>query len=169
MGLAGYFGTKNINILCLYQLDWHSLVNKVTSFYLDKQCLVLSRDRNSSGSMQLLIQWIYGTLAGKEAARAWIWPVAWWMKLAQSLGLLATGWMIGIFFTVQVGFFNYHVHNSSGTHTASYPFGTGGWSSQIMKLTTHLHLVPNAGRFTSFPLYAFMAWCLDLYHFSSHI
>jgi hypothetical protein len=38
-----------------------------------------------------------------------------------------------------------------------------GYSGRVVKLTTHLHLVPrskNEWSYTSTPQYAFMAWCL---------
>jgi hypothetical protein len=63
----------------------------------------------------------------------------------------------------------YHpIQAGSGAHPASYPMGTmgsfpGGKAPGIVKLTTHLHLVPRLimrGAIPPLPQYVFMAWCL---------
>jgi hypothetical protein len=64
-------------------------------------------------------------------------------------------------FPASAGNFSLHhrVQNGSGAHPASYPMGTrgsfpGSKAAGLVKLTTHLHLVPkskNEGSYTSPP------------------
>jgi hypothetical protein len=72
-------------------------------------------------------------------------------------------------FPAGVGNLSLHrrVQNGSGAHPASYPKGTreyftGGKAAGVVKLTTHLQLLPrskNAWSYTSTSQYAFVAWC----------
>jgi hypothetical protein len=71
---------------------------------------------------------------------------------------------------VRAGNFSPHHRGQtgSGSHRVSYPMVIrdsfpGGKAVGVVKLTTHLHLVPrskNVWRYNSTPQYAFIAWCL---------
>jgi hypothetical protein len=69
-----------------------------------------------------------------------------------------TGWEFSLHHCVQTG---------SWAHLSSYPVGTrgpfpAGKAARMLKLTTHLHLVPKSrmhGAIPPLPQYAFTAWC----------
>jgi len=63
----------------------------------------------------------------------------------------------------------HRVNTGSGSHSGSYPMGTGGSYTgdkvaRGMKLTTHFHLAPRLkiiGAVSPLLQYVFMVWCLN--------
>jgi hypothetical protein len=67
---------------------------------------------------------------------------------------------------VPAGAGNFYLHHrvqtGYGAQSASYPMGTRDSFPGVVKLTTHIHVMPkskNAWSYASTPQYAFMAWC----------